>query len=294
MGKRIFLFLLTNLAVVVTLSIVLSVLGVGRYIDPDGGLNIQALAIFCFVWGMGGAFISLQMSRWIAKRATGMKLVDGQTGRAELDWLYATVARLTRQANLPMPEVGVYDSPEVNAFATGPSKSRSLVAVSSGLLRAMRQEEVEGVLAHEVAHIANGDMVTMTLLQGVMNAFVMFLARIIAFALASRGGERDDRGGGVSWIAVIALEIVLGILGSLVTAWFSRQREFRADHGGATLAGRDRMIGALRRLASNSELVETQHQALATLKINGRRGWMVLFSTHPPLEARIAALERFQ
>ena len=171
-----------------------------------------------------------------------------------------------------MPEVGVYDSGEVNAFATGPSKSRSLVAVSSGLLRAMRHEEVEGVLAHEVAHIANGDMVTMTLLQGVINAFVMFFARIIAFALANRGGSRDDRGGGVNFIVVFVLEIVLGILGSLITAWFSRQREFRADHGGATLAGRDRMLGALRRLAANRELVDTQHQALATLKINGKPG----------------------
>jgi heat shock protein HtpX len=292
MGKRIFLFLLTNLAIVLTLSIVLSVLGVGRYISPDGTLNIQALAIFCFIWGMGGAVISLQMSRWIAKRATGVQLVNGQTGNADLDWLYNTVSRLTQQASLPMPEVGVYDSGEVNAFATGPSKSRSLVAVSSGLLRAMRKEEVEGVLAHEVAHIANGDMVTMTLLQGVINAFVMFFARIIAFALANRGG-RDERGG-VNFLVVFALEIVLGILGSLITAWFSRQREFRADHGGATLAGRDRMLGALRRLASNRELVDTQHQALATLKINGKRGWMVFFSTHPPLEARIAALEQFQ
>jgi heat shock protein HtpX len=294
MGKRIFLFLLTNLAIVLTLSIILSVLGVGRYIDPDGGLNIQSLAIFSFVWGMGGAFISLQMSRWIAKRATGVKLVNGQTGNAELDWLHTTVARLTQQANLPMPEVGVYESGEVNAFATGPSKSRSLVAVSSGLLRSMRHEEVEGVLAHEVAHIANGDMVTMTLLQGVINAFVMFFARIIAFALANRGGSRDDRGGGVNYMVVFMLEIVLGILGSMITAWFSRQREFRADRGGATLAGRDRMLGALRRLASNRELVDTQHAALATLKINGKRGWMVFFSTHPPLEARIAALESFQ
>jgi heat shock protein HtpX len=293
MGKRIFLFLLTNLAIVLTLSIVLSVLGVGRYIDPDGGLNLESLAIFCFVWGMGGAFISLQMSRWIAKRATGVQLVNGQTGNADLDWLFATVSRLTQQANLPMPEVGVYDSGEVNAFATGPSKSRSLVAVSSGLMRAMRKDEVEGVLAHEVAHIANGDMVTMTLLQGVINAFVMFFARIIAFALANRGG-RDDRGGGVNYLVVFMLEIVLGILGSLITAWFSRQREFRADHGGATLAGRDRMLGALRRLASNRELVDTQHQALATLKINGKRGWMVFFSTHPPLETRIAVLEQFQ
>jgi heat shock protein HtpX len=240
---------------------------------------------------MGGAFISLQMSRWMAKRATGVQLVDGRTGQADLDWLHVTVARLTQQAGLPMPEVGVYESPEVNAFATGPSKSRSLVAVSSGLLRAMRKEEVEGVLAHEVAHIANGDMVTMTLLQGVMNAFVMFLARIIAFALSSRGESREDRGGG-SFMVVFALQIVLGILGSLVTAWFSRHREFRADHGGATLAGRDRMIAALRRLAVNGELVDPRHQALATAKINGRRGWMELFSTHPPLEARIAALER--
>ena len=289
MGKRIFLFLLTNLAVVLTLSVVLSVLGVGRYVGP-GGLDIRALAIFCLVWGMGGAFISLQLSRWMAKRATGVTRIDGQTGRPELDWLHSTVARLTQQANLPMPEVGVYDSPEVNAFATGPSKSRSLVAVSSGLLRAMRRDEVEGVLAHEVAHIANGDMVTMTLLQGVMNAFVMFLARVIAFALASRG--RDDDRGGVNYLVVFLLEIVLGIFGSMVTAWFSRQREFRADYGGATLAGKDRMLAALRRLAANRELVDPRHQALATAKINGTRNWMVFFSTHPPLEARIAALER--
>ena len=293
MGKRIFLFLLTNLAIVLTLSIVLSVLGVGRYVGPYG-LDYQSLAIFCFVWGMGGAFLSLQMSRFIAKRATGVQLVNGQTGNADFDWLHATVSRLTQQANLPMPEVGVYDSGEVNAFATGPSKSRSLVAVSSGLLRTMKKEEVEGVLAHEVAHIANGDMVTMTLLQGVINAFVMFFARIIAFALANRGSSRDDRGGGVNYLVVFVLEIVLGILGSLITAWFSRQREFRADRGGATLAGRDRMLGALRRLASNRELVDTRHQALATLKINGKRGWMLFFSTHPPLETRIAALERFQ
>ena len=289
MGKRVFLFLLTNIAVVVTLSIVLSLLGVGHYVGP-GGLDIQSLAVFCLVWGMGGAFISLQMSRWMAKRATGVTLVDGKTGRTELDWLHATIARLTQQANLPMPEVGVYESPELNAFATGPSKSRSLIAVSSGLLHSMRPEEVEGVLAHEVSHIASGDMVTMTLLQGVMNAFVMFLARLIAFGMRS-SDSRESRGS--SWMVVMALEIGLGMLGSLVTAWFSRQREFRADRGGATLAGREYMIAALRRLASSREVVDTQHPALATLKINGARGWMVFFSTHPPLEARIAALERF-
>jgi heat shock protein HtpX len=288
MGKRIFLFLLTNLAIVVTLSVVLGILSALGFNVYGGGY--EGLAIFCFVWGMGGAFISLLMSRWIAKRATGVTLVDGRTGRAELDWLYATVARLTQQANLPMPEVGVYDSPEVNAFATGPSKSKSLVAVSSGLLRSMRQEEVEGVLAHEVAHIANGDMVTMTLLQGVINAFVMFFARLIAFGVRQGSDSRNSYA--MSWMLMIVLEIVFGMLGSLITAWFSRQREFRADRGGATLAGRSNMIAALRRLAANRELVDPSHQALATFKINGTRSWMVFFSTHPPLEQRIAALER--
>jgi heat shock protein HtpX len=290
MGKRIFLFIVTNIAVVLTLSIVAAVLGVGSGIGPEG-LNIQALAVFCLFWGMGGAFISLQMSRWIAKRATGVQLVEGRTGNSQADWLFETVARLTRQANLPMPEVGIYDSPEVNAFATGPSKSRSLVAVSSGLLRSMRQDEVEGVLAHEVAHIANGDMVTMTLLQGVMNAFVMFAARVIAYAL-TRSDSRNNNGS--YYLIVIVLQLVLGILGALVVNWFSRYREFRADYGGATLAGRERMLGALRRLAANADMVDTQHQALATMKINGGRGWATLFSTHPPLAERIAALENFR
>jgi heat shock protein HtpX len=297
MGKRIFLFLVTNLAIVLTLSVVMSVFGIGRYVGP-GGLNVQSLAIFCLLWGMGGALISLQMSRFIAKRATGVQLVDGRTGDPQADWLYATVARLTQSANLPMPEVGIYDSPEVNAFATGPSKSRSLVAVSSGLLRAMQRDEVEGVLAHEVAHIANGDMVTMTLLQGVINAVVMFAARAIAFLVTNRGGSRDDARGNnsymMSWMVMMVLEIVLGIFGSMITAWFSRQREFRADRGGATFAGREKMIGALKRLAANHELVDTRQQQLATLKINGAKGWMLFFSTHPPLEARIAALEHFR
>ena len=281
MAKRIFLFIVTNLAIVFTISIILGILG----IQPGGGL--EALAVFSFVYGMGGAFISLLISRWMAKRATGVRLVDGHTGRQELDWLYATVERLTRQAGLPMPEVGVYDSPEVNAFATGPSKKRSLVAVSSGLLRSMKPNEVEGVLAHEVAHIANGDMVTMTLLQGVINAFVIFFARLIAGFL-SRSNERPN------FFVVIALQTVLGILGSLVTAWFSRQREFRADAGAATLSGRQNMIGALRSLMANHEMVDTSHQALATMKISGAPGFMVLFSTHPPLEQRIAALEHMQ
>jgi heat shock protein HtpX len=278
MAKRIVLFLLTNLAIIATLSIILAFLGV----RPGGGL--ESLAVFSLVWGMGGSFISLQLSRWMAKRATGLQLIDGRTGQQELDWIYNTVERLTRQANLPMPEVGVYTSAEVNAFATGPSKSRSLVAVSSGLLRSMRPNEVEGVLAHEVAHIANGDMVTMTLLQGIINAFVIFFARVIA-SMMSRSDERP------SYLVIFALEIGLGILGSMITAWFSRAREFRADRGGAHLAGRENMVGALQRLMANREMVDTSHQALATMKINGTRGWMVFFSTHPPLEQRIAALQ---
>jgi heat shock protein HtpX len=290
MGKRIFLFILTNLAIVATLTIVVSLLGLDRAVT-DQGLDIGALALFCFIYGMGGAFISLQISRWIAKRATGVQLVDGRTGNPDLDWLYATVRRLTQQANLPMPEVGIYSSPEVNAFATGPSKSRSLVAVSQGLMQGMRREEIEGVLAHEVAHIANGDMVTMTLLQGVVNAFVMFAARVVAHLMTRSSDGRQGNGGGMYFLIVIVLQIVFGILGSLITSWFSRQREFRADYGGASLAGRDRMIGALRRLQANRELVDTRHEALATMKINGAGRWMVFFSTHPPLEVRIAALE---
>lgn len=291
MGKRIFLFLATNLAVVLTLSVIASILGIGGYLGRQG-LDIGALAMFSLFWGMGGAIISLQISRWVAKRATGVELIDGRTGNSQADWLYQTVARLTQQASLPMPEVGIYPSDEVNAFATGPSKNRSLVAVSSGLLRSMRPEEVEGVLAHEVTHIANGDMVTMTLLQGVMNAFVIFFSRVIAYAIV-RGGDRDRRGSsGLEFLIVMVLQIVLGIAASLITAWFSRHREFRADAGGAHLAGRPRMIAALQRLKANAELVDTSHEALATMKINGARGWMVFFATHPPLDARIAALER--
>jgi heat shock protein HtpX len=291
MAKRVVLFLVTNLAIVLTVSLILNLLGVGRYAGPNG-LDLGSLAVFCFVWGMAGSMISLLISRWIAKRSTGMQLVDGNTGNASADWLYRTVEQLTRKANLPMPEVGIYPSEEVNAFATGPSKNRSLVAVSSGLLRSMSQNEVEGVLAHEVSHIANGDMVTMTLLQGVVNAFVMFLARVIAFALANRGSRDDNRGAAPSYMVVWLLEMVLGVIGMIVVAWFSRQREFRADHGGATLAGKADMLAALRRLGANRALIDPHHEALATMKISGR--WTGLFSTHPPLEQRIAVLERAQ
>ena len=283
MAKRLFLFLLTNLAVVTTISIILGVLGV----RPDGGM--VPMAIFCFIWGMGGALISLLISRWMAKRGMGVQLVDGNTGNADADWLYRTVERLAQQAQLPMPEVGIYNSPEVNAFATGPSKSRSLVAVSSGILRAMKRNELEAVLAHEMSHIANGDMVTMTLLQGVMNAFVMFISRIIASVVA--GNARDERGSSMMYFGVrVVAEIVLGIAGSLVTAWFSRHREFRADAGGASLAGSENMVAALQRLAAGPQAMDPRAPALASFKISGAPGFMALFSTHPPLEVRIQAL----
>jgi heat shock protein HtpX len=291
MGKRILLFVVTNLAIMVTLSIVLSLLGFTGYIDPDGSINHTALMMFAFVWGMGGAFISLLMSRTIAKMSLGVRLVNGRTGHGELDWLYNTVSRLAQQANLPMPEVGYYESPEVNAFATGPSKRKSLVAVSSGLLRTMRQDEAEGVLAHELAHIKNGDMVTMTLVQGVVNAFVLYLARVIGAVVRNAADERYAYM--LSMVVTLVLDIVLGILGMMVVAWFSRAREFRADAGAASLSGREKMIAALRRLQTTTQLVDNREPELATLKISGGRAWM-LFSTHPPLEARIAALENLR
>jgi len=202
-------------------SIVLSLLGVTGYITPSG-LDYSALMVFSLIWGMGGAFISLQMSRFMAKMAMSVQLVDGTSGQPELDWLHQTVGHLSRKAGLPMPEVGIYDSPEVNAFATGPSKSRSLVAVSTGLLRSMRREEVEGVLAHEVAHIANGDMVTLTLIQGVVNAFVLFFSRIIANLVRQMVDEKISSL--VFFVTTIVFDIAFGILGSMVVAWFSRAR----------------------------------------------------------------------
>jgi heat shock protein HtpX len=289
MMKRVFLFIATNLAIIVTVSIVTSLLGIGGY-RTAAGLDYGTLAVFCILWGSAGSFISLQISRWMAKRAMGVKLVDGRTGREEADWLYHTVQRLTTQAQLPMPEVGIYESPEVNAFATGPSKSRSLVAVSSGLLRGMRREEVEGVLAHEVSHIQNGDMVTMALIQGVVNSFVLFASRVIANVARSAVDERNAHL--VQFVVTIVLDIALGILGSMIVAWFSRAREFRADAGAAALTGRSKMIAALRRLQTTHQLVDPSNASLATMKIaGGSRNWMVLLSTHPPLETRIAALE---
>ena len=280
--KRILLFMVTNLAIMLTLSLVLSVLGI------SGGGGLEGQLLFCLFWGMGGAFLSLQISRFMAKRAMGVELVDGRTGHADLDWLHATVRQLADRSGLPMPEVGYYESPEVNAFATGPSRSRSLVAVSTGLLRSMSRDEVEGVLAHEVAHIQNGDLVTMTLIQGVVNAFVMFFARIIANILRNAVDERAS--GVVYFLSYMVLQVVLGVLGMVVVAWFSRAREFRADAGAASLAGSGKMIAALQRLQQHTQMVESDQPALATMKIAGAGSWMALLSTHPPLEARIAAL----
>ncbi len=295
MGKRIFLFLGVNFLVVITLSLVTRLLGIQPYLTPYG-LNYESLAVFCLIWGMGGALISLSVSRIVAKWSMGVQVIEPNTTDPEGQALLRTVNRLAQQAGIPMPEVGIYQSDELNAFATGPTKNRSLVAVSTGLLRRMDNQEVEGVLGHEISHIANGDMVTMTLLQGIVNAFVLFLSRVIAFAVAQamRNSDRDDRGVsyGLYYLISFVLEIFFMIFGSLVVAWFSRYREFRADAGGAQLAGRSSMTRALQALQRNYEIVDPHQQpAVNSLKISGHgRGWMRFFASHPPLEERIARL----
>ncbi len=295
--KRIFLFVLTNILVMVTVNIVLSLVGGHRWLDAYG-INYQALMIFCLVWGFAGAGISLLLSKFMAKTMMGVKLVDERGPYAALVQkvhLYAKQAGLSK-----MPEVGVYESPEVNAFATGPSKNNSLVAVSTGLLSQMNSDEVDGVLAHEVAHVANGDMVTMALIQGVVNAFVMFFARIAAFALSqAMAGNRDsddDRPvaqGFMFHMIVMVFEIAFSFLGMFVIAYFSRTREFRADKGGANYAGRQKMIAALRRLKTKFEMVDPNTpENFASMKISSKKGLMNFLSTHPSLDDRIAALER--
>jgi heat shock protein HtpX len=274
-----------------TITTIMSALGVRPYLNANG-IDLGQLAAFCLIWGFGGAFISLGLSRIMAKWMMGVKVIDPNTSEPRLAWLVQTVHQQARAAGLPkMPEVGIYNSPEVNAFATGPTKSRALVAVSEGLLSGMNKEQVEGVLGHEVAHIANGDMVTMTLVQGLVNAFVMFFARIAAWALSQMVDE--EKRPMVNFIAVIVFEIAFMFLGMFVVAYVSRVREFRADAGGAKLAGRDRMISALRGLQRNVEMIEDGHASLASLKISGRKptGLMAMLSTHPPLEDRIRRLE---
>lgn len=301
--RRIGFFIALNIVIVLTISLVTNLLGVNRYLTANG-INYQALVILCLLWGMGGAFISLLLSKVMAKWTMGVQIIDPNTQDHALRNLVQTVHQMARQAGLSkMPEVGIYESPEVNAFATGPTKSNSLVAVSTGLLNNMDQRSVEGVLGHEVAHIANGDMVTMTLIQGVVNAFVMALARVAAFAIDNFLRSRDDNGEGLGVFAhaavVMLLEIVFFIPGSMVVAYYSRMREYRADRGGSQLAGRDKMISALRSLQNMYELnhspqVRENSPALSALKISSTRGsrFTALFSTHPALEDRIARLER--
>jgi heat shock protein HtpX len=301
--KRIFFFLAVNLAMMITINVVLAALGVGPYLTRNG-LNYGSLAAFCFAWGMIGSFLSLLMSKVIVKWTMKVQVID-PSSPGELGNLVRTVHNLARAARLPrMPQVGIYDSPEVNAFATGPTKGSALVAVSSGLLRTMDQAQMEGVLGHEITHVANGDMVTLTLIQGIVNAFVMFLSRVLAFAISQALADRnsrESRGGGMNsgiyFIVMILSEIVFGIIGMMIVAFFSRWREFRADAGGARLAGRDKMISALKRLRSYSEAVDMAHPNMAAFKINGGgRGnfLMRLRATHPPLEERIRRLETMQ
>lgn len=295
-AKRIFLFLALNFLVVIMISIILNLLNVQPYLQHYG-IDYKSLLIFCFVWGMGGAFISLALSRTMAKWMMGVQVIDPNTKNLEERHLLEMVYRLARKADLPaMPEVGIYRSPEVNAFATGPTRSRALVAVSTGLLNRMQGPEREGVIGHEITHVANGDMVTMTLLQGVVNAFVMFLARVLAFALSGLGRNREQKGGStMSYILFVYLfEVVFMILGSLVIAAYSRYREFRADAGGAHLAGKDAMISSLRTLQNLQEIKDPQENpAMAAFKIShqARKGLLRFFASHPPLEERIERLE---
>lgn len=290
--KRIFLFLVTNLAVVLVLSIVLRLLGVDRILDESGsGLNLTNLLVFSAVFGFGGALFSLAISKWSAKRMMGVEVI-AQPRTAQEAWLVSTVQRCAQQAGIGMPEVGVFQSPEMNAFATGARRDNALVAVSSGLLERMTQREAEAVIGHEVAHVANGDMVTLTLIQGVVNTFVIFLSRVVGHTV-DRVVFKNERGHGPAFlITTIVAQMVLGILASLIVLWFSRQREFRADRGGAQLSGRENMIAALRRLQQNHP--QPLPDKMAAFGIAGGKGLSRLFMSHPPLEERIAALQNAQ
>lgn len=287
--KRGLLFLGTNMAILLVLSVSMRVLGVEPYLTANG-LNLGSLLIFAAVMGFGGAFISLAISKWSAKRAMGVQVIETPANSTEF-WLLETVRRQAQAAGIKTPEVGIYDAPDVNAFATGMSKNSSLVAVSTGLLRQLSRSEAEAVLGHEVAHVANGDMVTMALIQGVVNTFVMFLSRVIGH-LVDRVVFKTERGHGPAFfVTMIVAELVLGILASIIVMWFSRQREFRADRGGAKLAGRAGMIAALQRLASLHP--QPLPDKLAAFGIAGGAGAGLkrLLMTHPPLAERIAVLQ---
>ncbi len=289
--KRVLLFVLTNVAIMVVLSAVVYLLGLDRYLSGTGGMG--GLLVVAAIFGFGGAFISLAMSKWIAKRSMGVVVIE-QPANATEKWLVDTVAAYAKEAHIGMPEVGIFDSPEPNAFATGARKDAALVAVSTGLLNRMRKEEVEAVIGHEVAHVANGDMVTLTLIQGVVNTFVFFIARVIGNIVdsATRGNSERSGPGMAYFVTVIFAELVLGILASMIVMYFSRQRELRADHGGAYLAGRQNMIAALEALQRQRE-PEGLPANMAAFGISGGTpsGLRRLFMSHPPLEERIAALK---
>ena len=290
--KRIALFLITNIAVLAVLAIVLSLLGINSILDEQGvNLDLTALLVYSAVIGFTGSFISLAISKWSAKRMTGAHVIDQPRNETE-QWLLSTVKRQADRAGIGMPEVAIYDAPEMNAFATGARRNSALVAVSTGLLQQMTRDEVEAVLGHEIAHVANGDMVTMTLVQGVVNTFVIFLSRVVGF-LVDRLVFKVERGHGPAfYIVSILAQILFGILASTITMWFSRQREFHADRGGAELAGRQKMIAALERLRGGAQ--QDLPDQLAAFGISGRvaRGFKRAFMSHPPLEERIAALKQ--
>lgn len=291
--KRIALFLVTNLAIVLVLGISLRLLGVESILDQQGvGLDLNSLLVFSAVFGFGGSLISLMISKWTAKRFTGAQVIETPGNRTE-QWLVETVNRQAREAGIGMPEVAIYHAPDANAFATGMSRNNALVAVSTGLLEVMDQDEVEAVLAHEVSHVANGDMVTLALIQGVVNTFVIFLSRVIGHVI-DRAVFKNERGHGPAfWITAIIAELVLGILASIIVMWFSRQREFRADAGSAKIEGRDKMIAALEKLKTTIAQPHLPDQ-LAAFGISGGvgRGIKKLFLSHPPLDDRIDALRR--
>ena len=295
MFKRVMLFIITNLAIVFILSIVLSLLGVGQILDQQGvGLDMRSLVIFAAVFGFGGSLISLAISKWTAKRLTGAQVITSPSNEVEM-WLVQTVRRQAESAGIGMPEVAIYDAPDINAFATGMRRNNALVAVSTGLLRAMNRDEAEAVLAHEVSHVANGDMITLALIQGVVNTFVIVASRVVGH-LVDRVVFKTERGHGPAfYITSIVAQLVFGILASIIVMWFSRQREFRADAGAASLAGREKMIAALDKLRRGVAQPHLPDQ-MAAFGISGGvgHGFKRLFMSHPPLEERIEALKRAQ
>ncbi|HQX32298.1 MAG: protease HtpX [Dokdonella sp.] len=291
MMRRIILFVATNLAVMALLTLVVKIFGIDTYTYSKAGINFQGLLVMSAVLGFGGSFISLLASKWVAKWQTGARVIENPSNPTE-SWLLSTVRRQAEGAGIGMPEVAIYDAPEMNAFATGATRNSALVAVSTGLLQQMSQEEVEAVLAHEVSHVANGDMVTMTLLQGVLNTFVIFLARVVGTVIdRAISGNRDNGGGGIAYfLIVMVLQVVLGILASVIVMAFSRWREFRADAGSARLSSKQKMISALERLGQGRG-ENSLPSAIQAFGIAGG-GMRKLFSSHPPIEERIAALRK--